>query len=68
MVYFFQVKALGSRIKQILDKIGTIALDNLPPFIKKVKAFIDAVNNLYEKVEEDVMTFYNVWFCITKTF
>ncbi|XP_060567959.1 uncharacterized protein LOC132726631 [Ruditapes philippinarum] len=54
-----KVKALGSRIREIFETIESIALENLPPFVKKVKRFMDAVTNLYEEVEEDVMTFYN---------
>ncbi|XP_045156811.2 uncharacterized protein LOC123523186 [Mercenaria mercenaria] len=54
-----KVLSLGTKVRQILNKIASIARENLPPFAKTVKRFTDAVTETYERVREDVMTFYN---------
>ncbi|XP_053398719.1 uncharacterized protein LOC128556879 [Mercenaria mercenaria] len=42
-----------------MKKLATFKLDSLPPFIKPVMKFINAVVSLYEKVKGDVMKLYN---------
>lgn len=43
-----------------MKTIALFKFEALPPFIKPVKIFVDAVVSLYERIREDIMTFYNV--------
>lgn len=43
-----------------MKKLATFKIKSLPPFVKPVMKFINAVVSLYEKVKGDVMKFFNV--------
>ncbi|XP_053398133.1 uncharacterized protein LOC128556594 [Mercenaria mercenaria] len=54
-----KVTHLASNIYRATKKLATFKLDSLPQFINPVMKFINAVVSLYEKVKEDIMTFFN---------
>ena len=56
----FQIVQFAHYIQQSIVKLHELKMENLPPFLHPAKTLVDTVYATYDKIREDVMTFYNV--------
>ena len=58
--FLFQMVQYALYIRGAVIKLHYLKFEALPPFLYPAKTLVDRVYAEYDKIREDVMTFYNV--------